>query len=129
MVSVCGIRPVMISLLRADLVRVVACLGQLEARLTEERAELVASNGLLDQNERLRAAIVAEEREKFQSEKVRLCMLCHALTLRTHMYHVQIDQNFMQLRRRAGRSSLSALRCLLAKLCTKSCSLLYSYMS
>lgn len=46
---------------------------QLEARLTEERAELVASNGLLDQNERLRAAIVAEEREKFESEKVRLC--------------------------------------------------------
>lgn len=45
---------------------------QLEARLTEERAELVASNGLLDQNERLRAAIVAEEREKFQSEKVPL---------------------------------------------------------
>lgn len=43
---------------------------QLDARLTEERAELVASNGLLDQNERLRAAIVAEEREKFQSEKV-----------------------------------------------------------
>eukprot|EP00903_Cladosiphon_okamuranus_P019220 g17674.t1 len=42
---------------------------KLEARLTEERAELVASNGLLDQNERLRAAIVAEEREKFQSEK------------------------------------------------------------
>lgn len=45
---------------------------KLDARLTEERAELVASNGLLDQNERLRAAIVAEEREKFQSEKVRL---------------------------------------------------------
>lgn len=43
---------------------------QLDARLTEERAELVASNGLLDQNERLRAAIVAEEREKFESEKV-----------------------------------------------------------
>lgn len=43
---------------------------QLEARLIEERAELVASNGLLDQNERLRAVIVAEEREKFQSEKV-----------------------------------------------------------
>ncbi|CAM9240011.1 unnamed protein product [Ectocarpus sp. 12 AP-2014] len=42
---------------------------KLDARLTEERAELVASNGLLDQNERLRAAIVAEEREKFQSEK------------------------------------------------------------
>lgn len=31
----------------------------------------MASNGLLDQNERLRAAIVAEEREKFQSEKVK----------------------------------------------------------
>lgn len=30
----------------------------------------MASNGLLDQNERLKAAIVAEEREKFQSEKV-----------------------------------------------------------
>lgn len=43
---------------------------QLEARLIEERADLVASNGLLDQNERLRAVIVAEEREKFQSEKV-----------------------------------------------------------
>ncbi len=42
----------------------------MEAKLTEERAELVASNGLLDQNERLRAAIVAEEREKFESEKV-----------------------------------------------------------
>lgn len=64
--------------LRADgflkrplLVRLRCCLArQLEARLTEERAELVASNGLLDQNERLRAAIVAEEREKFQSEKV-----------------------------------------------------------
>ncbi|CAN0026497.1 unnamed protein product [Pylaiella littoralis] len=42
---------------------------KLEARLIEERAELVASNGLLDQNERLRAVIVAEEREKFQSEK------------------------------------------------------------
>lgn len=48
---------------------------QLEARLIEERAELVASNGLLDQNERLRAVIVAEEREKFQSEKVRTVLL------------------------------------------------------
>ena len=46
----------------------------MEAKLTEERAELVASNGLLDQNERLRAAIVAEEREKFQSEKVPVCV-------------------------------------------------------
>lgn len=46
------------------------CTRQLDARLTEERAELVASNGLLDQNERLRAAIAAEEREKFESEKV-----------------------------------------------------------
>lgn len=51
-----------------------APLGQLDARLTEERAELVASNGLLDQNERLRAAIAAEEREKFQSEKA--CCSC-----------------------------------------------------
>lgn len=58
-------------------------LGQLEARLTEERAELVASNGLLDQNERLRAAIVAEEREKFQSEKVRQpCQKAFTSTLR-----------------------------------------------
>ncbi|CAM9335866.1 unnamed protein product [Ascophyllum nodosum] len=42
---------------------------KLDVRLTEERLELVASNGLLDQNERLRAAIVAEELEKFQSQK------------------------------------------------------------
>ena len=50
---------------------------QLDSRLTEERAELVASNGLLDQNERLRAAIVAEEKEKFESEKVGLGLAWH----------------------------------------------------
>ncbi|CAM9564836.1 unnamed protein product, partial [Phaeothamnion confervicola] len=47
-------------------------LKQLEEKLTEERAELVASNGLLDQNERLRAAVAAEEREKFNAERGQL---------------------------------------------------------
>ncbi|CAM9500312.1 unnamed protein product, partial [Discosporangium mesarthrocarpum] len=42
---------------------------KVDGRLMEGRAELVASCGLLDQNETLRAVIAADEREKFESEK------------------------------------------------------------
>ncbi|KAG5178023.1 P-loop containing nucleoside triphosphate hydrolase protein [Tribonema minus] len=54
---------------RADVDKAKKEAKRVEEKLAEERAELVASNGLLEQNARLRAAIAAEEREKFAGEK------------------------------------------------------------
>jgi hypothetical protein len=54
---------------RAELEKLKKEAKRIETKLVEERAELVASNGVLEQNVKLRAAIAAEEREKFASEK------------------------------------------------------------
>ena len=67
--------------------RVIIRLDVIEDEITDERAELVATAGLLNQNDKLREQIQTEEREKlkveFESElvKVRTCNVPYLLIL------------------------------------------------
>lgn len=95
-------------LCRADMEHIKQEGKNIDTKLVDERADLASDNALLDQNEKLRAAIVAEEREKFASEKdAYLQSALAAEKTRLKRREVQVERSMEEIREEGIRREVA----------------------